>query len=127
MEVSLLQTLPLNWNGHKAEHLLVHPLEQRAVQLDQFLAWHVRQHRAPLAFNHQIPHRGNGGLAPALVGYLGVIGDEMKFAAPMVETALFDFMAAHEVLAGVKSLGDGRGARARDHHLPRRKCRADEI
>src|SRR5919112_3651722 len=85
MGISLLEARPLSWHGYKAEHLFVHPPEECAVQLDQFLAWYVRQHRAPLAFDHQIPHRGNGGLAPALVGDLSVIGNKVKFAAPMVE------------------------------------------
>jgi hypothetical protein len=99
MRNRLLEALPLYWHGHKAEDLLVHPPEKCAVQLDQFLAWYVRQHRAPLAFDHQIPHGWDSGLAPSLVSYLGVVGNKVKFAAPMVETALFDLMAAHEVLA----------------------------
>jgi len=107
---ALLEALPLDRDRDQAKDLLIDPPQERAVQLDQLLAGHVRQDRASLALDHQIPHGRNGGLAAPFVGYLGVVGDKVKFPAPVMETPLLDFMAAHEVLAGVKSLRDGRWA-----------------
>ena len=42
---------------------------------------------------HQIPHGRDRFDTAALVGDLGVVGDEVKFPAPMAEAALLDFMA----------------------------------
>ena len=52
----------------------------------------------------------------------------MKLAAAVVETTLLDFMAAHEVLAELKSLHDGEGGYARAWLPPTAaECRATEI
>jgi hypothetical protein len=83
-----------------SEDLLVYPLQEGPIQLEQLLPRHVRQDGAALPFVHQIPHRGNGRLAPALVGHLGIIGYEVEFTATMAEPALLDFMIAHGKLAG---------------------------
>jgi hypothetical protein len=83
-----------------SEDLLVHPPQEGPVELEQLLAGHVRQDRTALSLIHQVPHRRDGGLAPALVSHLGVIGDEVEFAAAMVKPSLLDFMVAHEKLAG---------------------------
>jgi hypothetical protein len=77
------------------EDLLVYPAQKCPVQLEQLLAGHMGQDGAAFALVHQIPHGGDGRLAPALIGDLGVIGHEVEFAATMAEAALLDFMIAH--------------------------------
>ena len=84
-----------------AEDLFVHPAQQGAVELHQLLTRGVRQDRTTLPLVHEIPHRRDGRLAPALIGHLGIVGYEVKLAAAMVQTTLFDFMSAHGRLVGV--------------------------
>jgi hypothetical protein len=67
-----------------AEDLLVNPTEERAIELHQLLTRGVRQDRAALALIHEIPHGRDGGFAPALVGYLRIVGYEVKLAAAVV-------------------------------------------
>jgi hypothetical protein len=92
------ESLPaLAWKGRGggAEDLLVDPPEERAIELHQLLTRDVRKHGTALALVHEIPHRGDGRLPPALVGHLRIVGYEVKFTAAVVETTLLDFMAAH--------------------------------
>jgi hypothetical protein len=54
---------------------------------------------AALPLDHQIPHGRDGRLAPALVGNLSIVRDEVELSATMAEATLLDFMAAHEGLS----------------------------
>ena len=47
-----LLPLALKQYGLGPEYLLVHPPEQRIVELDQLLSWHMRKDRPPLALDH---------------------------------------------------------------------------
>jgi hypothetical protein len=82
-----------------SEDLLVHPLKERTVELHQFLTGDVGKHRAPLPFNHQVPHGRYGRLTTALIGNLSVIRDKVKLPAAVTEATLLDFMAAHGELS----------------------------
>jgi hypothetical protein len=81
--------------------LLVHPAQERAVELDRLLTRDVGQDRPALPFVHQVPHGRDRRLATAFVGHLGLIGDEVKLTPSMTEATLLDFMATHGELAGM--------------------------
>jgi hypothetical protein len=104
-----LPPLALCGEGADPEDLLVHPPQERAIELQELLTRNVRQHGPTLAFVHQIPHRRDRRLPPALVGDLRFIGDEMEFAAAMAEATLLDLMGAHERLAGVNGCAESGG------------------
>lgn len=95
-----------------AEDLLINPAEERVIELHQLLTRYVGQHRATLALVHQVPHRRDRRLAAALVGNLGIVGNEVEFPAAMTKTALLDFMTAHRRLAGVDGAQGIRWLRA---------------
>jgi hypothetical protein len=82
------------------KHLFIHPAKQGPVQVDQLLSRYVREDRASLSLDHEIPHCRHCGLASALIRYLGVVGNEMKFPTTVTEAALFNFMGAQGELAG---------------------------
>jgi len=86
-----------------AKNLLVHPAKQGAIELHQLLTRSVGQDRTTLPLVHEIPHRRDGWLSPALIGDLGIVGYEVELAAAVVQTTLFDFMGAHGRLVGVNS------------------------
>jgi hypothetical protein len=84
-----------------SEDLLVDPLQERNIELHQFLPRYVGEDRPAFAFIHQVPHSRDSGLAATLVGDLGIIGDEVKLTASMTEATLLDFVAAHGELSGI--------------------------
>ncbi len=92
----MLLPLALKQYGSGAEHLLVHPPQERIVELDQLLSRYMGQNRAALALDHQIPHGGNRFHAAAFIRNLGVVRDEMKLSPAVAEAALLDLMAAHK-------------------------------
>jgi hypothetical protein len=89
------------YRNRASEDLLVNPLQERKIELHQFLTGDVGKDRPALPFIHQVPHCRDSGLAATLVGNLGVIGDEVKLTASVTEATLLDFVAAHEELAGM--------------------------
>jgi hypothetical protein len=91
--------LALHQDRPDAEHLFIHPADESVVELHELLTRHVGQHGSPFALIHQIPHRRYRGNTPALVGQLGIVGNEVKLPTPMTQTALLHFMAAHRRLA----------------------------
>jgi len=78
-----------------SEDLLVYPAQKSPVELIELLPRYVGQDGSSLALVHEIPHGGNRLYAAPLVGYLSVVGDEVKFASAMAQAALLDFMGAH--------------------------------
>jgi hypothetical protein len=87
-----------------SEDLLVDPLQERNIELHQFLPGYVGEDRPALAFIHQVPHCRDSGLAATLVCNLSVIGNEVKLTASVTEATLLDFVAAHEELAGMDAV-----------------------
>ena len=92
-----LLPLALKQYSFGPKHLLIHPPEQRIVELDQLLSRHVREHGPPLALDHQIPHGGNCLDPAAFVRDLRVVRYEMELSTTVAEAALLDFMAAHKM------------------------------
>ena len=94
----MLRLESLSGGGYRdqAIDLLIDPLEQGVIELDQLLTRGVGQYRTTLSFDHQIPHRRDRSLTPSLIGDLRIIGDEVKFTTAMVESSLLDLVAAQE-------------------------------
>jgi hypothetical protein len=126
----MLRLESLSGGGYRdqAIDLLIDPLEQGVIELDQLLTRGVGQYRTTLSFDHQIPHRRDRSLTPSLIGDLRIIGDEVKFATAMIESSLLDLMAAQVSARRVDAWHNAGGpSRALLSHQARLKGRAAVI